>query len=68
MQPLEIGLVLSHQAPRASTHLAWSALPDAPVVPDVDGAAAAPRTRAVLAGALYRLADAVSPVRPSGAH
>jgi hypothetical protein len=59
MDPLQIGLMLDQQT---STHAIHSALPGAPVVPHV--AKAVPRTRTVVASALHRLADAVSPAQP----
>jgi hypothetical protein len=45
---------------------AHSALPNAPVVPTDDSARRgqrAPRARAVIAGGLYRLGDAIGPAR-----
>ena len=45
---------------------AFSALPDAPVVPGPERAPRAPRTRTALATTLHRLADGVAPRRPAG--
>ena len=58
MDPLAIMAVVSN---RATTHLAHSALPDAPVVPDDVRVPARVRTRAAAATLLHRLADAVAP-------
>lgn len=46
------------------TEYVRSALPDAPVVPFVESSQAARRTRAAIAGTLYRLGDAIAPSRP----
>jgi hypothetical protein len=45
---------------------ARSALPDAPVVPEVNKVAAAPRARMALAVGLRHLADFVAPARRVG--
>jgi hypothetical protein len=51
-------------ATRAAAGEAQSALPDAPVVADVErDVATAFRTRAVIAAALHRLGDVVAPPR-----
>jgi hypothetical protein len=42
---------------------AFSALPDAPVVPHVEPAARARRTRSATAAVLHRLGDVVAPPR-----
>ncbi len=69
MHSLQIALIAAH---RASAQEALSALPDAPVVADVDAdPVAAQRTRKALAAGLRRLADAVAPparVSHSSAH
>jgi len=59
MDSLPIALILAQGAARE----ARSALPDAPVVPDVDKVAVAPRTRKALADGLRHLADFVAPPR-----
>ncbi len=46
------------------TSEARSALPDAPVVPDVDKVPVFPRMRKAVAGGLRHLADLVAPARP----
>jgi hypothetical protein len=62
MDSLPVALILAQRATRE----ARSALPDAPVVPDVDRVAVAPRTRKALAGGLRHLADFVAPSRRVG--
>ncbi|MDQ2750277.1 MAG: hypothetical protein M3Y44_12250 [Actinomycetota bacterium] len=61
MDSLSVALIMSQ---RAKGHGAGSALPDAPVVPYVEKAAAV-RTRQTLAGALRQLADVVAPTLPA---
>ena len=62
MDSLPIAFILAQGA----AHEARSALPDAPVVPDVDKVAVALRTRTALAGGLRHLADVVAPPLPVG--
>jgi hypothetical protein len=63
MEPLAIMTVLSS---RAMTEGAYSALPDAPVVPMKERTPARVRSRAAAAAVLHRLADAVAPpARPT---
>ena len=64
MEPVNY-LALSLNA-ASNTGFAHSALPNAPVVPAGDSdrrGQRAPRARAVIAGGLYRLGDAIAPVR-----
>lgn len=58
MDALTTGFILSA---RVINQEAKSALPDAPVVPDVARAPVAPHARKAVAGALRRLAELVAP-------
>ena len=62
MTSLPVAMILAQRATREMR----SALPDAPVVPDVDRVAVAPRTRRALADGLRHLADFVAPPRRVG--
>jgi hypothetical protein len=62
MQPIHV--IAGILAARAQTNLAHSALPNAPVVPDLPLKRRPVRSRT--ASALHRIADAISP--PAGAH
>jgi hypothetical protein len=59
MYTLPIASVLAQEAQEAR-----SALPDAPVVPDLEKVPVAPRSRKAVASGLRRLADVVAP-RPA---
>jgi hypothetical protein len=59
MTSLPVAVILAQLDARE----ARSALPNAPVVPDVDKVAVAPRTRRALAVGLRHLADFVAPPR-----
>ena len=61
-----LSAISTQVATRAVAAEARSALPDAPVVSDVERTSSAPHTRAALAASLHRLADAVAPRRPAG--
>jgi hypothetical protein len=64
MELLPLAAYLSQNAQGAT---AWSALPDAPVVPDrAPRTSRAPRARTALATGLHRLADGVAPRRVAG--
>jgi len=63
MDLLAIAMIM---AQRASADAAGSALPNAPIVPYLEKAPVAPRTRQTLAGALRRMADVVAPALPAG--
>ena len=52
-------------AARPTSVEAFSALPDAPVVPHVEPAQRVRRTRAATAAVLHRLGDVVAPPRPA---
>ena len=61
MDSLPVAMIVSQ---RLQEHTAWSALPDAPVVPDKPAKVRRPRavrSRAALSGALDRAARAVAP-------
>jgi hypothetical protein len=58
MEPLAMLAALSSPM---GTELAWSALPDAPAVPEGSRTPRAARSRLVVASGLHRLADAVTP-------
>ncbi len=64
MEPVNY-LALSLSAGRSGTEFVRSAMPDAPVVPVTAAEEAAARrgrrTRALVAGGLYRLGDAIAP-------
>jgi hypothetical protein len=62
MDPLQIAVISNQHAP---TGVAWSALPDAPVVPPIERFRAVVNGRTAVAGALHRLADVVAPPRPA---
>ncbi len=67
MDSLAAALVLSQRlmAERRMSLEAFSALPDAPVVPYVEPAPRVRRTRAATAAVLHRLGDVVAPPRPA---
>lgn len=58
MEPLAMLAILSAETREGA---AWSALPDAPVLPEPETAAVGTRVRASFAASLRRLADAVAP-------
>ena len=62
MDSLPIALIMSD---RLMARDAYSARPDAPVVPHVERARPVRRTRSAAAAALYRLADLLAPARPA---
>lgn len=61
MNSLPIALIVWH---RNTGGEAFSALPNAPVIEDVERVRRSTRPRAAAAGVLYRLGDAVAPQRP----
>jgi hypothetical protein len=66
MFELPIAIIASREG---ATHLAHSALPNAPVVPEPEPRVARIyRTRAALSGLLARIADAVAPKGWTPAH
>lgn len=60
MDPIQIAVLLSGRVPTSHVH---SALPDAPVVPDV--VSAPRRSRGALAAMLRRAADVLAPSSPT---
>jgi hypothetical protein len=62
MDPLQTGVLVTTFLDSGD---AFSALPDAPIVPAADRSPVAARTRGALSGALHRLADAVAPAAPA---
>ena len=61
MTSLPLATIMAH---RNTTGEAFSALPNAPVVPHVEPARPLSRVRTAAAAALYRLGDRVAPPRP----
>ena len=67
MEPLMLAAAVQLHSAHAA-HPMYSALPDAPTVPDNTTPPRAKRTRSLVAGGLYRLGDAVAPApRPATA-
>jgi hypothetical protein len=65
MDSLPIALIRSD---RLMARDAYSARPDAPVVPHVERVRPVRRTRSATAAVLYRLADLMAPARPASGH
>jgi hypothetical protein len=65
MDSLVVALITAQRATARSSYGAFSALPDAPIVPHVDRVRVA-RMRRTIAGVLRRLADLVAPPLPVG--